>query len=125
MHVRALSDYAEKDTTGKEFSYGAKLWPAALGLEKLLIARQSDLRTLPIQSVLEVGAGVGLSSLVAAKIFSDNSKGDINISGGVNVVATDISPFTLKLVEQASIDMGVSVELQVFDIMSEVRSCGE
>jgi predicted nicotinamide N-methyase len=83
--------------------YGTKLWPASLGIAQLLASEN-----LAKRSVLELGCGTGLVSLVAAK-------------RGAHAVATDVSPLVLSLVregwEAASCSSG-TIKTAVFDVTS-------
>jgi predicted nicotinamide N-methyase len=83
--------------------YGTKLWPASLGVAQLLASEN-----LTNRSVLELGCGTGLVSLVAA-------------IRGAHAIATDISPLVLSLVQEgwqtASFSAG-TLETAVFDVTS-------
>ncbi|KAL3920175.1 MAG: hypothetical protein SGPRY_005350 [Prymnesium sp.] len=83
--------------------YGAVLWPAALLLAQLLACGPP----LSGKSCLELGAGTGLGSLVAAH-------------RGACAVATDVYPLSLELI-QTSADMSdppLNVSVQHFDLCS-------
>ena len=80
---------------------GSVVWPAGVAaisaLERLSKARRGGLRGL---SVLELGAGTGLTALVAAKF-------------GARVIATDASELCLRLLRaarDANSDIGFTVE---------------
>jgi predicted nicotinamide N-methyase len=83
--------------------YGTKLWPASLGVAHLLASENLTKRT-----VLELGCGTGLVSLVAT-------------IRGAHAVATDVSPLVLSLVQEgweATASSAGTLETAVFDLMS-------
>lgn len=93
--------------------YGARLWPSALHVAQTLL--QDDNLDLRDHCILEIGSGTGLVSIAAA-------------AAGATVLATDISPTCLALVQagwrdtleqqQSTIVRGGSLTTQVFDICS-------
>ena len=92
---------------------GSVVWPAGVAaisaLERLSNARRGGLRGL---SVLELGAGTGLTALVAAKF-------------GARVVATDASELCLRLLRaarDANPDLSFTVEKLDF---SDAAACVE
>ena len=92
---------------------GSVVWPAGVAaisaLERLSNARRGGLRGL---SVLELGAGTGLTALAAAKF-------------GARVVATDASELCLRLLRaarDANPDLSFAVEKLDF---SDVAACVE
>jgi predicted nicotinamide N-methyase len=77
--------------------YWAELWPSALALADVVSARDvSDL------TVLELGCGLGLPSLVAAR-------------GGARVLATDWADDALVLLGVNAMRNGLAVETRRFD----------
>ena len=92
---------------------GSVVWPAGVAaisaLERLSNARRGGLRGL---SVLELGAGTGLTALVAAKF-------------GARVVATDASELCLRLLRaarDANPDLSVTVEKLDFSDAAAVEA---
>ena len=67
--------------------YGAVLWPASSAVAEQLLERYSELQGL---TILELGAGTGLVSIVAA------------MAGASRVMATDYEPIPLTLLEYAA-----------------------
>ena len=64
--------------------HGAKPWPAALHIANVLLQHSCRVNH---KTIVELGCGTGLVSLVAATL-------------GARVIATDISPMALSLVEE-------------------------
>ena len=92
---------------------GSVVWPAGVAaisaLERLSNARRGGLRGL---SVLELGAGTGLTALVAAKF-------------GARVVATDASELCLRLLRaarDANPDLSFAVEKLDFSDVAAVEA---
>lgn len=83
--------------------YGAALWPAAVALGHTLCARPDVVRG---KRVLELGAGVGLSSLVAKKL-------------GADVTASDMHPDMPELCRYNAERNGLSVPYIAFDWADE------
>jgi predicted nicotinamide N-methyase len=83
--------------------YGAALWPAAVGLGHALCERPEVVRG---KRVLELGAGVGLSSIVAKKL-------------GAFVTASDMHPDMQELCRYNAEKNGVSVPYIAFDWADE------
>lgn len=83
--------------------YGAALWPAAVGLGHALCARPELVRG---KRVLELGAGVGLGSLVAKKL-------------GADVTASDMHPDMATLCRFNAEKNGVEVPYVSFDWADE------
>jgi predicted nicotinamide N-methyase len=80
--VEALLDAERFERDDEYLPYWAELWPSGLAL-----ARALDGRALGGRRVLELGCGLGLPSLVAAR-------------AGARVLATDWSPEALELLER-------------------------
>lgn len=59
-----------------DLPFGSALWPAALALADALVSRREALSG---QRAIELGCGLGLGSIIAAKV-------------GIDIVATDIHP---------------------------------
>jgi predicted nicotinamide N-methyase len=94
----AESLISEEEFARDEFlPYWAELWPSALALADVLAAR--DVHGL---NVLELGCGLGLPSLVAAR-------------GGARVLATDWAADALALLRANAARNGVAVETRLFD----------
>ena len=83
--------------------YCAALWPASVAAARRVAALAEN------RTVLELGAGVGLASLVAAA------------AGAREVVCTDIAPVALALTRAAADDQGLGsrVATHVFDATSD------
>jgi predicted nicotinamide N-methyase len=80
--VEALLDAERFDREDEFLPYWAELWPSGLAL-----ARALEGRPLRGRRVLELGCGLGLPSLVAAR-------------AGADVLATDWAPEALSLLER-------------------------
>lgn len=83
--------------------YGAALWPAAVALGHALCARPQIVRG---KRVLELGAGVGLASLVAKKL-------------GADVTASDMHPDMAELCRHNAEKNGLLVPYRSFDWADE------
>ena len=79
---------------------GVVLWPASQVLASRIAA---DPLTFRGSSVMELGAGTGLCSIVAA-------------SAGASVLATDTNPITLQLLQVAAERQGLAMETKIYDI---------
>ena len=96
LQVQEIDDWEwwEKQSESEQSNpYGAKLWPAAVAVAEFLAA-------LPLErwqglTVLELGCGNGLCSMVAA------------IRGARSVLATDISMDALVLTAEAAMEQGL------------------
>jgi predicted nicotinamide N-methyase len=89
--VEALLD-AERFAREDEFlPYWAELWPSGLAL-----ARALDRRPLRGRRVLELGCGLGVPSLVAAR-------------AGADALATDWAPEALELLERNAARNGIAL----------------
>ena len=86
--------------------FGAKLWPAALGVAKHL-ARLPAEQLVGLRS-LDCGSGNGLCSLVLA-------------SRNADVMALDISPVALALTRQAAASQTLELATAQFDFSSSER----
>jgi predicted nicotinamide N-methyase len=94
----AESLISEEEFARDEFlPYWAELWPSALALADVVAAR--DVRGL---DVLELGCGLGLPSLVAAR-------------GGARVLATDWADDALRLLRANAARNGVALETRRLD----------
>lgn len=80
--------------------YGVVLWPSAVAIAEVLAACGSTLGTL---RVVDVGAGTGLCSLLAA-------------AHGAEVLALDHDDLTLALVEESARRSGLAVATSRFDL---------
>ncbi|KAL7548544.1 hypothetical protein ACHAWF_011829 [Thalassiosira exigua] len=91
--------------------FGVVMWPGSILASKELMARHFSSPTSPIANatVLVLGAGTGVEAQVAASL------------GAAKVVATDVNPLTLKLLEHGAKcdDRMGSVEARHFDLSSE------
>jgi predicted nicotinamide N-methyase len=96
--VDALIDRAIAE--GTHAPYGAVLWTSGVVVAALLAEWPLQGRTL-----LELGAGTGIVSLVAAK-------------RGARVLATDVDDTSLALVDAAAARQGTPIETRRFDIFS-------
>ena len=100
----------EKSIAAEEDPYGSVLWPSAKTVSMRLL--QLDING---KSVLELGTGTGLVSLVAS------------LSGAKSVLATDYSMFCLSLLEKAKVLQNVPIPLgilttQFFDVKDFSKS---
>jgi predicted nicotinamide N-methyase len=94
----AESLISEEEFARDEFlPYWAELWPSALALADVVAARDVD-----GLAVLELGCGLGLPSLVAAR-------------GGARVLATDWADDALALLRANATRNGVRLETRRFD----------
>eukprot|EP00607_Mallomonas_marina_P009004 CAMPEP_0182417758 /NCGR_PEP_ID=MMETSP1167-20130531/2195_1 /TAXON_ID=2988 /ORGANISM="Mallomonas Sp, Strain CCMP3275" /LENGTH=245 /DNA_ID=CAMNT_0024591515 /DNA_START=141 /DNA_END=879 /DNA_ORIENTATION=- len=90
------------------FTYGAKLWPACLAISSFLC---DDKHLVKDKILLDIGCGVGLASTAAS------------LCGAKKIIATDISPLTLKLVNKAAKEMSINnIECREFDILDDALS---
>ena len=95
--------WAEQSEVEGSNPFGAKLWPAALGVANHLADLPGDrLRGL---QVVDCGCGNGLCSLTLAAM-------------GANVTATDISPVALSLTARAAAAQSLDVATLCFDVGS-------
>ena len=100
----------EKSIAAEEDPYGSVLWPSAKTVSMRLL--QIDING---KSVLELGTGTGLVSLVAS------------LSGAKSVLATDYSMFCLSLLEKAQTLQNVPIppgvlKTQFFDVKDFSKS---
>ncbi len=93
---------------------GHYIWPSALSLCDYIIA--NPIQHLPIRSVLELGAGCGIASIVAAQLFEETLE---------VVVVTDHDPTALKranenwessLAEHGRFCDGVNIRTKFFEL---------
>lgn len=93
-------------------------WAAGMALARVLLDRADAVRG---RSVLDVGAGGGVTSLAAA------------YAGAARVVANDIDPWALETVRQAAAAQGLAVETLLADLTAtpslvdefDVLVCGD
>ena len=85
---------------GGENPYGVLLWPCGLAMAHALHRERACLSG---RRVVDVGAGVGLLALVAAR-------------AGAQVCALDLDRFARALIERAARDQALSVEVRPFDV---------
>lgn len=71
--VDAVQQWYRQQTTETPFPYWAKVWPAALALSSFLVQNK---HLIQHKRVLEIAAGLGLPSLVAAQFASTVSCSD-------------------------------------------------
>ena len=76
-------------------AYWAQVWPSALALSKLLLERGPSMFMGKQSTVLELGCGLGLASICAAK------------AGATNVVATDVEDSALAFTLANAVENGV------------------
>jgi Lysine methyltransferase len=74
--------------------YGAVLWPAAFTISNYLLTQCGSLKG---RTILELGTGTGLVSLVAS------------LGGAAKVIATDYEPIPLRLLEYAHANLNHGV----------------
>ena len=74
--------------------YGAVLWPAASAVSNYLLTQCGSLKG---RTILELGTGTGLVSLVAS------------LGGAAKVIATDYEPIPLRLLEYAHANLNHGV----------------
>lgn len=98
--VNALVDAITELDPDERLPYWASLWPSAIAL-----ARHLTRSALPMQPLLELGAGLGLPSIAAAKL-------------GHRVLATDYEVDALAFLEQNAALNGVALETRLFDLRS-------
>lgn len=109
IYYYEISDWSvEKDETrvyvAGSFTYGAKVWPSSLGIAAKLCEEKNWFKG---KVVLDVGCGVGLASVVCS------------ILGAKTVIAADISPVALKLVNAAAREHKIdNIETMEFDVNS-------
>lgn len=86
--------------------FGLVCWPGAVVAAQELLLNQHVIKD---KRVLVVGAGVGIEAQAAA------------VLGAASVLATDIHPTTLKLLQYGAEQSGLSekIETQIFDLFSE------
>ncbi|CAB9496306.1 expressed unknown protein [Seminavis robusta] len=87
----------------------SQVWPSAR-VAAIAMEQQLSAKALSSMTVCEFGCGPGLPSLTAAKL------------GAQNVVATDLDPLALELVQKASEEQGFQHVLQTqrFDLTGDV-----
>ena len=95
--VEALLDAERFEREDEYLPYWAELWPAGMAL-----ARALDGRSLGGRRVLELGCGLGIPSLVAAR-------------AGARVLATDWAPEALALLERNAARNGVELRTACVD----------
>lgn len=100
VDVDTLLDRAIHD--GAPPPYGAVLWASGVALARRLVER-GDLRG---RTVVDVGAGVGVCSLVAAHL-------------GASAVALDHDAVARELLEEAAQRQGVHVDTRDFDVYGD------
>lgn len=83
--------------------YGSVLWPSGVAVAMWLV-EQGD--RLAGARVLDVGAGTGLCSLAAASL-------------GADVLAVDVDPLPLQLLDEAARRQALSVETAPFNLLGE------
>lgn len=89
--------YAEGEIS---FPYWSQVWPAALALAQFLLQYQQYTKA---KKVAELGAGLGLTSLVAAH-------------NAQHVLCTDIMPEAVETVKQSAVHLGLqNVTVEVLD----------
>ncbi len=107
LRIRAATNFEacvdrmfEHDAFSEEHApYGAALWPAAIALGQALCARPTLCRD---KRVLELGCGVGLGALVAAKL-------------GARVTASDFHPDVGELLARNAAENGATIAYQRID----------
>jgi len=117
LHVRLLEPEAgavqawyEKEKQNRDllFPYWAKLWPAALALSRFIAANSS---LVAGKEVLEIAAGLGLPSLVAARWAQQ-------------VTCTDIAPEAMTLANLSARQSGLhNFTTALFDWNEVPLSC--
>lgn len=81
--------------------YGATVWPSSSAVAKYLLEQKQDWSNT---TVVELGAGPGLVSIVAAL-------------KGAHVIATDLEPFPLEMARYAASTFhNVTLETQILDL---------
>ena len=96
---------SEEEGTPVEDPYGAVLWPSAK-LVANTILRNYNKRDLENMTIVELGTGTGLVSIITA------------LAGCKRVIATDFNPLPLSLLEKGAELNGVSerITTQLFDV---------
>jgi predicted nicotinamide N-methyase len=90
---------AEEDFGGDErLPYWAMLWPASIAVANFIATRQN----LQGKSLLELGAGLALPALAAAR-------------AGANVTATDWYTDALEYAQASAVENGLVIETQFLD----------
>lgn len=112
----ALAEEKDENTSNQTLlhddCYGSVLWPAASAVSDYLIekvARETDSNSLKGISILELGAGTGLCSIVSC------------IGGAEKVMASDYESVPLRLLEYAAANLNddcdeKKIETFLFDI---------
>jgi predicted nicotinamide N-methyase len=111
--LEAVEDEYDGDGDGRrgirdfeQDPYGVVLWPSAKLVGNVLLERFSSAE-LQALTILELGTGTGLVSLVAAR------------AGCKKVIATDFNPLTLSIVKRAAVVNGIPegcITTQLFDV---------
>lgn len=95
-----LSYYAEHHSGNLDMiPYYASLWPAARGLADFIAERYTDLSG---KTVVELGCGLGLPSILAAKL-------------GAKTIATDFHPHNREFLQRNADLNGVEIEYRTLD----------
>ncbi len=90
-----------------EKPHWAYVWASSRALARMLLAGPD----LTGKRVIELGCGLGLGSLAAAK-------------KGATVIATDIRPEAITLIERNARANGVNIEGRILDIISPAEDLG-
>lgn len=96
----AIIDALTELDADEKLPYWAELWPSSLGLADALADRTIDVRGL---TVTELGCGVGLAALAAAR------------AGAAHVLATDWYTECLDFVRASAAENGLAVETLPLD----------
>lgn len=99
--VNVLVDGITELDADERLPYWACLWPSAVAL-----ARRLTLAAYPPTRVLELGAGLGLPSIVAARL-------------GHRVLATDYEADALAFLARNAARNGVELETRLYDLRGE------
>lgn len=99
--VNVLVDAITELDEDERLPYWACLWPAAVTL-----ARHLAEASYPPTRVLELGAGLGLPAITAARL-------------GHRVLATDYEPDALSFLAENAARNGVGLETRLFDLRDE------
>eukprot|EP00929_Paragymnodinium_shiwhaense_P056369 TRINITY_DN28215_c0_g1_i1.p1 TRINITY_DN28215_c0_g1~~TRINITY_DN28215_c0_g1_i1.p1 ORF type:complete len:329 (-),score=67.84 TRINITY_DN28215_c0_g1_i1:569-1555(-) len=96
-----------EDGTHEIDPFGCVSWPGCAALASVM--QSSSQQQLPLTDgrVLELGAGTGFCSLVAAS------------SGAAAVTATDTNPTVLRFLEQAAAEQQLQMSTMIFDLCGE------